>query len=219
MAKQPRGKLLWLEQHFPEGLVVDASWLAGHGFSPSWRSQYVRAGWLEQPARRVYRRPRGSLAWQQVAISLQALLGYPLVVGGRTALELQGYAHYLPHEVKQVHLYGPKRPPSWLSKLRLGVRFAYHNDSKLFRNNLVASQLQSLTEAKKNGQKSLNDTLTELTWGHWEWPLILSTPERALLELLDELPGRQTFHQVTLLVQGITNLTPPRLQKLLADCK
>jgi hypothetical protein len=219
MAGQKQQLLNRLERELPEGVLVDAAWLRRHGYSRQLLNHYVGAQWLEQPTRAVYRRPRGSLRWQQVVISVQAFLSYPLVVGGRTALELQGYVHYLPHEVKQVHLYGPKRPPSWLSKLRLGVRFAYHNDSKLFRNNLVASQLQSLTEAKKNGQKSLNDTLTELTWGHWEWPLILSTPERALLELLDELPGRETFHQVDVLVQGMTNFSPRRLQKLLADCK
>src|SRR5271169_6790265 len=131
-----------LEGELPEGVLVDTAWLKKHGYSRQLLSHYVSAGWLEQPTRGVYRRPRGSLMWQQVVISIQTFLGYPLVVGGRTALELQGYAHYLSHEVKQVALYGPKRPPSWLSNLALAVRFAYRNDRKLFRNNLVASQLQ-----------------------------------------------------------------------------
>jgi hypothetical protein len=102
-------KLNWLERHLPEGLVADARWLTRQGYSTSLRSQYVAAGWLEQPARGVYRRPRGALTWQQVVISLQALLEYPLLVGGRTALELQGYAHYLTQDLKEVHLYGPYR--------------------------------------------------------------------------------------------------------------
>lgn len=61
--------------------------------------------------------------------------------------------------------------------------------------------------------------MTERPSGQWDWTLILSTPERALLELLDELPQRETFHQVDMLMQGMTNLSPSRLQKLLADCK
>jgi Transcriptional regulator, AbiEi antitoxin, Type IV TA system/Transcriptional regulator, AbiEi antitoxin N-terminal domain len=219
MAGQKQRFLNLLERDLPEGVLVDTAWLKRRGYSRQLLSHYVSAGWLAQPTRGVYRRPRGSLMWQQVVISIQTFLGYRLIVGGRTALELQGYAHYLSHEVKQVHLYGPKRPPSWLSNWSLGVRFTYHNDRKLFRNNLVASQLQTLTEAKKDAQKSVNDTLSKLTWGHWEWPLILSTPERALLELLDELPGRETFHQIDMLVQGMTNLSPRRLQELLADCK
>src|ERR1700747_1213562 len=114
-----RRKLLWLERHLPEGLLVDARWLTRHGYSTSLRSQYVAAGWLEQPARGVYCRPRGPLTWQQIVISLQALLEYPLLVGGRTALEFQGYAHYLPQHQKEVHLYGPKPPARWLFKLPL----------------------------------------------------------------------------------------------------
>ena len=41
--------------------------------------------------------------------------------------------------------------------------------------------------------------------------MTLSTPERALLEILDELPERETFHQVDKLVEGLTNLesAPP----------
>ena len=73
-----------------------------------------KPGWLDQPAGQVFRRPRGSLSWQQVVRSLQTLfLRYPLMVGGRTALELQGFAHYLSRTPKpQVHLYGPKPPPT-----------------------------------------------------------------------------------------------------------
>jgi len=80
----------------------------------------------------VFRRTRGSLNWQQVVISLQTLLAKNLVVGGRTALELQGYSHYLAHETKEVHLYGPKRPPAWVDKLALEVQFRYHNSERLF---------------------------------------------------------------------------------------
>ena len=74
MAKQNQGKLNYLERILPEGLLVDAAWLGKRGYSTSLRSQYVSAGWLQQPARQVYRRPRGPLGWQQVVISLQTLL-------------------------------------------------------------------------------------------------------------------------------------------------
>jgi hypothetical protein len=208
-----------LERELPEGVLVDAAWLKGHGYSRQLLSHYVSAGWLSQPTRGVYRRPRGSLAWRQVVVSLQKFLDYPLVVGGRTALELQGYAHYLSHKETQVHLYGPKPPPGWLNNLKLGLRFKYHNDQKLFRKHLVVSELKKLAGSGANAKDSLGQSLSELPWGQWDWTLILSTPERALLELLDELPKRETFHQVDMLMQGMTNLSPRRLQMLLADCK
>lgn len=220
MAKLKQGKLNYLEQHLPEGLLVDAAWLGKNGYSTSLRSQYVAAGWLKQPARQVYRRPRGSLGWQQVVISLQTLLDYSLIVGGRSALELQGYAHYLAHETTEVHLYGPKRPPTWLNKLQVGVRFLYHNSEKLFRSDPVARARASFNlDAGQSGTALLQSGLTTQPWGQWNWPLTLSTPERAVFELLDELPGRESFHQVDKLFEGLPNLSPRRLQKLLADCR
>ncbi len=58
-----------------------------------------------------------------------------------------------------------------------------------------------------------------MPWGQWNWPLTYSTPERALLELLDELPSRESFHQVDVIVEGLSNLSPRRLQNLLENCR
>jgi Transcriptional regulator, AbiEi antitoxin, Type IV TA system/Transcriptional regulator, AbiEi antitoxin N-terminal domain len=218
MTKHPGKRLNWLERHLPEGLLVDARWLTRHGYSTSLRTQYVAAGWLKQPARGVYCRPRGALSWQQAVISLQTLLEYPLVVGGRTALELHGYAHYLSQEIKEVHLFGPKRPPTWLNKLRLTTRFAYRNDQKLFRKEAVAHRLPGL-DWKPDSNIEVQDSLAVQPWGQWDWPLTLSTPERAILELLDELPRNETFHQADVLMEGLATLSPSRLQKLLQDCR
>jgi hypothetical protein len=223
MAEQRASKLNWLERNLPEGLVVDAAWLARHDYSTSLRSQYVAAGWLEQPTRGVYGRPRGTLTWQQTVISLQTLLEYPLVVGGRTALELQGYAHYLAQTVKEVHLYGPKAPPNWLAKLPLGVRFPWHNDRRLFRNAQVSRSADGLDWKRKEGEGAhggaAQGNFIVQPWGQWEWPLRLSAPERAILEMLDELPKRESFHQVDMLMEGMANLSPRRLQNLLEDCR
>ena len=219
MAKHSGRKLNWLERHLPEGLLVDTPWLAKAGFSTSLRSQYVTAGRLEQPARQVYQRPRGSLTWQQAVISLQTLLEYPLTVGGRSALELQGFAHYLQLSQRQIYLYGPKPPPPWLSNLKLAERFVYRNDRPLFP---YAPKIQGEDALSRHGSAAdgLSDAgLTIQPWGQWEWPLTLSAPERAILELLNELPARESFHQVDKLFEGLSTLRPARMQKLLADCK
>jgi hypothetical protein len=213
-----RTKQLNLEKALPEGLLADATWLKQHGYSRQLWNHYVATGWLTQPAPRVFRRPRGSLSWQQAVISLQNLLECPLVVGGRTALELQGLAHYLSHEIKHVHVYGPKPPPAWLRKLGLKVRFEYHRDRRLFRQHLVAPEFDKLIHAK-DSKRALDGSLTTVPSGHWDWPLIVSSSERAILEMLDEVPRRETFHQADMLMQGMINLSPRRLQKLLADCK
>ena len=120
---QTRNKLNQLERTLPEGLLVDSVWMERHGYSTSLRSQYVSAGWLVQPARGAYKRPLGELNWEKVVVSLQKLLGSDLTVGGRTAIELQGFGHYLSASgPSTIHLYGTKLPPGWLAKLPLKDR-------------------------------------------------------------------------------------------------
>lgn len=223
MSEQTTGKLKQLEQFLPEGLLVDAAWLSAHGYSTSLRTKYVASGWLEQPARRVYRRPRGQLGWQQVVVSLQTLLGYRLTVGGRTALELQGYAHYLSQDLSEIHLHGPARPPNWLTTLPLKERFVYHNSRPLFEADLEDVSFPSLVPERapdKQGERSFqNAGLRALPWGQWDWPITVSTPERAVLELLDELPQRESFDQVDVLMESLSDLAPRRLQNLLVRCR
>lgn len=224
MAELSLSPLNRLEKDLPEGLVVDAAWLEDRGIASNLRAYYVKSGWLEQPVRSVYRRPRGRLSWQQVVISLQTLLlRTPLIVGGRTALELQGFAHYLSHEIKTVHLYGPKKPPAWLKKLKLPQRFVYHNSATLFRNDPITFSTGRVACDISDGSGSnltrfQGSSLTTITWGQWDWPLTLSQPERAYLEMLNELPRHESFHQADMIMQSAANFSPRRLQKLLADC-
>jgi len=196
-------KLNRLQQELPEGLLVDAAWMEANGYSSALRSQYVRAGWLDSPARRVYRRSRTPLTWQQVVMSLQTLLDLPLSVGGRTALEQQGYAHYLSAEMREVHLYGPKRPPTWLDSLLLDIDFRWHNSLRLFPGDADAPPEPSPVMVSAAG--------TTL-------PLRYSSKERAVLELLDELPDHESFHQVDALFEGMSDFSPRRLQTLLETC-
>lgn len=199
-------KLNQLARTLPEGLVVDALWMERHGYSTSLRSQYVSAGWLVQPHRSTYKRPIGLLDWQRTVISLQKLMGHNLVVGGRTALELQGFSHYLSASgPKVIHLYGKEPPPGWLFKLPLHESFRFHKSQVLFKSRADEPGLQG-------------GTLRQLQ-GTFEWPLIVSTPERAMLELLNELPQHESFHHVDMLVEGLRTLSPKRLQSLLVDCR
>ncbi len=220
MAGQRAHQLNLLEKELPEGLLVTASWLNQHGYSRQLLNHYVKAGWLLQPTRGVYQRPRGSLNWQQIVISLQTLLKDPLAVGGRSALELQGYAHYLQQAVKEVHLYGPEAPPTWLKKLPVKVGFIYHNSRKLFGTQPDPKSLTSPSQGREaQPSRDTDASFVIHPWGQWDWNLVLSSPERAILELLDEVPERETFEQVDKLMEGLSNLSPRRLQKLLGDCR
>lgn len=201
MNGQIKGKLNWLEANLPEGLVVDAAWMEQHGFSRQQCAQYVERGWLCKPARGVYRRPRGELKWEQVVISAQMLMNLSFVVGGRTALEFQGFGHYLARQRHEVHLYGLGNLPSWMKALPIEQSFVWHNQARLF------------------AEQVAEDSQTSQPWGQFDWPFVMSSPERAMLEFLDELPGRESFHQADMVMEGLANLSPRRLQPLLEGCR
>jgi hypothetical protein len=209
---QKRGELNQLQKLLPEGLVVDAEWLREKGYSTGLRSKYVKGGWLSQPARRVYRRGVGRLTWRQVVVSLQTVLKRRLVVGGRSALELQGYGHYLPKGKMRIVLYGAKRPPAWLWQLPLREKFEYRNSEKGLR-------VPRFPHALAGGRAAYPEDLAVLPVGESGWPLMVSQPERALLELLDELPARESFAEVDALVEGLSNLRPRLMTRLLQECR
>ena len=122
--------------------------------------------------------------------------------------------------MREVHLSGPKRPPTWLNKLTLNVGFVWRiTIASSFTTIKRSASCQDLAGARRTSDvpTAARDGLQP--WGQWDWPLTLSAPERAVLELLDELPDHESFHQVDKLMEGLTNLSPRRLQKLLADCR
>ena len=146
MGKQKQTKLNWLQKWLPEGLVADAAWFEEKGYSGALRNKYVTHGWLDRVARGVYRRPTPELApetekglsWESVVLSLQTLLKVHFVVGGRTALELQGFAHYLSSAPqREIHLYGTEKRPGWVLKTNLKSQFVFHNAKRLFPNNVT----------------------------------------------------------------------------------
>ncbi len=69
----------------------------------------------------------------------------------------------------------------------------------------------------------LNDPLQKFTrrepWKDGEDGLLISSPERALLEILTDVPKELSFEHADQLMQGMTNLSPRSLQALLEECK
>jgi hypothetical protein len=123
-----------------------------------------------------------------------------------------------------VHLHGPKPPPTWLADLELPVRFKYHNNVPLFGNEQERPGLGGLIIDLINGEPLQTEPAND-SWvivnlrGPNPWPLAVSTPERAILEVLDELPRRESFHQVDMLMDCAASLRPKSLQRLLAECR
>jgi len=174
----------------PEELLATAAWLRGKGYSDQLLKKYREAGWLVSPAHGVYRRPGPPLKWQHVVYSLGQMLDRPPHVGGLSALELRGYGHFLkPRGPSRIHLYCDAPLPGWVAKLKLQERFIEHRN-RLFTQRLqVVAVLGQDRAGETRTTDALHGGLTSEPWGPWDWEVVYSTPEQAILEFLDEVPG------------------------------
>lgn len=196
-----------LYEIMPEGLITTHKWLMENNFTRHAIDNLVKSNQLESISKGVYVRNANKLTWQSVVYSLQFILKTDLVVGGLTSLEMQGLSHYLSlSETKVVHLFGNDILPDWTTNLDLKIKFVRHTTNSLFDKNLL-----------ENNQKQL--FTIEREWDNENRKLIISSPERAYLEVLLNVPQKTTFEHADQLMQGLTTLSPRNLQKALESCK
>lgn len=167
---------------------------------------------LESVAHGVYLRPGTRMNWESTVASLQNMFRLDLTPGGLTALEQQGFAHYLTISRKrQVHLYGKDAIPKWLLTALPDVEFARHFPLPgLGASGLVNFEYETheriLSRPNIPGQRKS------------AWPLTLSSPERAYLEVLRDVPETISFEHAEQLLQGMTTLSPRLMERLLRKC-
>lgn len=188
-----------LEQILPDGQVVDRTWLHNKGYERSTIDYYIRSGKLESVGRGVYRRPGPPLKWEHLLYSLGEL-GLTLHVGGRSALDLQGYEHYvsLGSSQKIITLYGKSKIPAWIKNRDSHVKFTAYTQK----------EFPILPE----------NSLTTMTFGHWDWELNISTVELALFELLSQVKDESGFLVVDKYFESATTLRPKLVNALLHSC-
>ncbi len=215
MSQQKAKRLKPLLDEVPPGFVVDAAWLVAREIDRKSIHNYKKHGWLESVIRGVYRRPfieqeaaPVKNGWEIPVLSMQKLMNYNIHVGGKTALDLNGFAHYLGlGQKEQVHLYG-KAPP-WLNRLPDGERYIVHSLA-LF--GYEPTEIIGVKPITKNNIRNLHITQPG-------WSLIVSEPERAILELLNGLPKNESFHIADTYFEALASLRPALLQTLLKTCK
>ena len=202
MASQNKsqGKLNDLLAHWPQGMVATQSWLNQHGVSRFLANAYHRSGWVRRIGRGAYARLDDQVGWTGALHAVQFQLNIPVHVGGKTALQEQGYMQFIPMgKGWMVHLYGPRgvRLPAWFLKREWEVRLECRTA------NLFSAESKAwMTE------KEVHDH-----------PLLMSAPERAILELLDDVPFSNTFENARFLVEMLTSLRPELVQELLERCR
>ena len=196
MSLEKELKLKQLYQLLPESVVVPSSWFTVNGYSSQLVYKYVKNGWLTKLGNKAYIRPASILEWQGAVLGLQKLAELPFHVGGLSALNISGYAHYLPvGGEKTITLYGKKTPPAWIGQIK-SLSFTFHK-KPLFGN---------------LGLKKQNTSMRD-------WQITISSPERAILELLYQVENKGiSFQFVAEIFEGLTTLSPRVLNELLQNC-
>lgn len=190
-------KINRLLQAWPRGTVALHAFFARHGVSRKLAEQYGKSGWIDSVGVGAFVRRGDKVGWEGALYAVQQHAGKAIHTGGRTALELSGLAHYLrlgPR--RQVELYGPpgERLPRWLLQHDWAVELRYFGTS-LF------------ADTAGVGAKDFG-----------EFSLALSSPERAILEALEGVPGVSAFAEARQLMEGLPTLRPKLMQQLLEAC-
>ena len=203
-----------LYQIMPEGVIATRRWLMNNNLSRHAIDNLVKSNQLESISKGIYVRNATKITWQSVAYSLQSILNTDLIIGGLSSLEMQGLSHYLSFsENKIVHLYGNDLIPEWVANLDLNVNFVRHTTNSLFGKSLEKNEIGS------NKKKRTHSFTIERDWDNSSEKLILSSPDRAYLEVLLDVPQKVTFEHADQLMQGLTTLSPRNLQKVLEGCQ
>lgn len=188
-------KLKTLFSRLAPGTPLTSEDLAALGISADLAVHYVRAGWLARLTRGVFCRPNDTLALHPSLLLLQRRLE-GLHVGGKSALDWYGLRQYVSQQ-PLLHLYGwaAGRLPEWFTE-----RFpAEYHRKRLFGERPDALLHVGPFEKRSGAPR-------------------VSTPERALLELLSDVGVRQPLQEARELVESAYNLRADVLRELLQRC-
>ena len=190
-------KINQLMHDWPAGTVYVSSWLKDAGISGQLLNRYKKSGWLESVGSGAIKRIGDEVGYQGALYALQSQLQSSIHVGGKSALELQGRLHYLNFNNRFVTLFGhwKEHLPLWFSNTDWGVQLEYHRTS------FLPADLEVIDFEVK------------------DFSIKISSPLRAMFECLYLAPEKQGLIECYELMEGLNNLRPLQVQKILETCE
>lgn len=199
MSRYNSSKINRLLRVWPRGTVAVHSWLSSRGIYRQLADSYQKTSWLVRIGHGAFARVDDHVDWTGGLYAIQEQLDLPIHAGGKTALQIAGYSHYLPlGRGQNIYLFGSSKEklPGWFKRKDWGVKIC-HTMTNLF-------------------PREQNMGLTKKEMG--EYSITVSSPERAMMEVLYFVPQEETFEEARLLMEGLTTLRPKLVQKLLEEC-
>ena len=177
--------------------LLFSSWLSAEGISRAEQAAYVQSGWLEKVAHGVYKVAGANVSLFSAISAYNTQLGKQCIIGAETALEIRGYSHYVPMGKPLAFLFteAHAKLPRWFQTTKWDRTLRYHTIS------LWADGSLGLEQREEGGRT-----------------LLISSPERAIMECLNRSYVAQTLMDTYYIMEMLTTLRPKLVQQLLEQC-
>lgn len=189
-----------LYKDWPKNAIMTSLSLKKHGFSDQLIQRYCASGWLTRIGVGGFIRHSEEPSWEGALYAIQSELKKPIHVGGLSALQIHGLAHYLElSSQKETYLYNTTE-----AKHKLPGWFQYFNQKQSF--HYVQYHLFSDEIGLKTHYIDGSD-------------IVISEPERAILEALYCVPKQLSVEHASQLVENLQTIRPELMQELLCSCQ
>ncbi len=197
MSTLKQTKLNHLLSSTPKGIVLLSSWLKTNGYSSELIKRYRNSGWLKSIGVGANIRTGDIVDCFGALYALQRQADSSIHVGARSALSMLGKSHYLELNAKKIILLAAnkdRRLPTWFTKFNWGVDVGLHCSD------FMPSDLGLVDFAVR------------------DFSIKISGEIRAFMECLHLVPNDQELLECYELMEGMNNLHPGKIQKLLYSC-
>jgi len=185
-----------LYKFLQNGTIVTSDWLKNNGISNDLIVYYLRSGWLESVGQGAYKKPDNVVEWPSAINALQFQNNVNVHVGGLSALELQGFGHFLRLKRNNLYLFSSQnvKLPKWFSNYDWNLKIS-HKRTSLFVQETAIREFDTSNVTIK-----------------------ISSPERAIMECLYLAPSEIDLTECYQIFEGLVNLMPKLIQELLLNC-
>src|ERR671918_608021 len=121
-------KINQLLKKWPSGTVAISSWLEKHGAYQQLVHKYETTAWVSRIGQGAYAKAGDKVEWTGGLYAMQEQMGLAIHAGGKTALQMHGYAHFLPMgKGAPISLFAPPgvKLPAWFKQYRWGSKIRY----------------------------------------------------------------------------------------------
>ncbi len=185
-----------LNELLTPGRVVTSSYLESIGMPRSSQKYYYKSGFLERIGRGAYKKTNDKVQWQGAVNAIQKQKKIKVHLGGLSALAYQGFSHYSSIDKEILQFFSPIRTllPKWFLNYDWGINIQLKGTSFLPYN-------LGLKEIEIN-----------------QIPIIVSSPERAIMECLYLSKKQTDLIECYKIFKRLVNLEPKLVMELLQKC-